>query len=505
MKKKIVSILLACCMTFGGSISAMAAEPNQNVVEDQQTVNHIEDLQNDEDKNTDNLSDGNKNVQNGTVQEQTTVDDENGSKEPEVTPGTDGNPDGNTDGNPEVKPEEPKKEIQLKPGWNKVDGDWYYGDANGKAKSGWIKLKNIWYYLMNEEECPETPGKMVASQEYTVKGLVYLFDNNGGMQTGWVSNNGWYYYNASGAKQTDWIKLKNLWYYLNPADNGKMSGTGWNLINGKWYYMNKSGAMLTGWIKTGGKWYYLTGSGAMATGWAKVNGKWYYLKEKGAMATGWVLDKETWYFTDGNGAMATGWVKTGGRWYYMNKSGAMQTGWLAQGQNWYYLYKKNDSHGSPEGAMASNTVIDGWVVAPDGIYNTAYQNAYKVLNQVGWNLRAAYNWSAGLKYYRMQSSPSQGSTYFANFGFTKKTGNCYVMAATFCHMARLLGYDAHQIAGYVPRKGGGVTPHSWCELTIGKTKYVFDPNFTNETGRNGYQITYGTSGTWMYSNYHRMN
>lgn len=171
---------------------------------------------------------------------------------------------------------------------------------------------------MNEEECPETPGKMVASQEYTVKGLVYLFDNNGGMQTGWVSNNGWYYYNASGAKQTDWIKLKNLWYYL----------------------------------------------------------------------------KET-------GAMATGWVKTGGRWYYMNKSGAMQTGWLAQGQNWYYLYKKNDSHGGPEGAMASNTVIDGWVVAPDGIYNTAYQNAYKVLNQVGWNLRAAYNWSAGLKYYRM--------------------------------------------------------------------------------------------------------
>lgn len=438
MKKKIVSILLACCMTFGGSISAMAAEPNQNVVEDQQTVNHIEDLQNDEDKNTDNLSDGNKNVQNGTVQEQTSADDENGSKEPEVTPGTDGNPDGNTDGNPEVKPEEPKKEIQLKPGWNKVDGDWYYGDANGKAKSGWIKLKN-------------------------------------------------------------------LWYYLNPADNGKMSGTGWNLINGKWYYMNKSGAMLTGWIKTGGKWYYLTGSGAMATGWAKVNGKWYYLKETGAMATGWVLDKETWYFTDGNGAMATGWVKTGGRWYYMNKSGAMQTGWLAQGQNWYYLYKKNDSHGSPEGAMASNTVIDGWVVAPDGIYNTAYQNAYKVLNQVGWNLRAAYNWSAGLKYYRMQSSPSQGSTYFANFGFTKKTGNCYVMAATFCHMARLLGYDAHQIAGYVPRKGGGVTPHSWCELTIGKTKYVFDPNFTNETGRNGYQITYGTSGTWMYSNYHRMN
>lgn len=201
---------------------------------------------------------------------------------------------------------------------------------------------------------------------------------------------------------------------------------------------------------------------------------------------------------------SAGWNKIEGQWYYMVSSGAMMTGWLAQGQNWYYLYTKNDSHGGPEGAMAENTVIDGWVVAPDGIYNSAYQNAYNVLNKIGWNLRAAYNWSAGLKYYRMQSSSSQGSLYFANYGFTKNTGNCYVMAATFYYMARLLGYDAYQVAGYVPKKGGGVTPHSWCELVIGNTTYVFDPNFTNETGRNGYQITYGTSGTWMYSNYYRM-
>ena len=28
MKKKIVSVLLACCMTFGGSVSAFAADEN---------------------------------------------------------------------------------------------------------------------------------------------------------------------------------------------------------------------------------------------------------------------------------------------------------------------------------------------------------------------------------------------------------------------------------------------------------------------------------------------
>ena len=72
-------------------------------------------------------------------------------------------------------------------------------------------------------------------------------------------------------------------------------------------------------------------------------------------------------------------------------------------------------------------------------------------------------------------------------------------------MAKVLGYDAHQVAGYVPKIGGGVTPHSWVEIVINGTVYVFDPNFTNETGGNGYQIRYGTSGTWMYSSYYRMN
>ena len=80
-----------------------------------------------------------------------------------------------------------------------------------------------------------------------------------------------------------------------------------------------------------------------------------------------------------------------------------------------------------------------------------------------------------------------------------------MMAATFYYMAKVLGYDAHQVAGYVPRIGGGVTPHSWVEIVINGTVYVFDPNFTNETGGNGYQIRYGTSGTWMYSSYYRMN
>ena len=105
----------------------------------------------------------------------------------------------------------------------------------------------------------------------------------------------------------------------------------------------------------------------------------------------------------------------------------------------------------------------------------------------------------------MIEEPSPGSEWFAVYGFHNNKGNCYVKAATFCYMARQLGYDAHQVAGFVPTSSGGLSPHSWCEVNIGGAIYVFDPSFEQGTKRNGYQISYGTSGTWKYCNYYRIN
>jgi len=73
------------------------------------------------------------------------------------------------------------------------------------------------------------------------------------------------------------------------------------------------------------------------------------------------------------------------------------------------------------------------------------------------------------------------------------------MAAMFCEMAKLLGYDAHQISGTVPLAKGGYGPHSWVEVTINGTLYVCDPDFQNETKNNGYMIQYRQSGTWRYN------
>ena len=78
------------------------------------------------------------------------------------------------------------------------------------------------------------------------------------------------------------------------------------------------------------------------------------------------------------------------------------------------------------------------------------------------------------------------------------------MASTFCYMARLLGYETYYVEGQVPLASGGMGPHGWCEIVIDGFTYVFDPDFTNNTGRNGFQIYYGMSGTWRYSNYKRV-
>ena len=290
---------------------------------------------------------------------------------------------------------------------------------------------------------------------------------------------------------------------------------GWNLIDGKKYYADANGKIMTGWVKYENSWYYLQTEkecpetpGAMMTGWFKQNNNWYYLDPArgGKMvASEWMLIDGRWYHFYGGGGMETGWTKQNGNWYHLNANGAMETGWIIMNDDWYYLYPAGNSSGAPEGAMAVNTVINGYVVAPDGVYNEAYQGAYNVLNRVGWNLWAAYNWSANLPYVNYSNDPSPGSKNFAIHGFKTKTGDCYVMAGTFYYMAKLLGYDAHQIAGYVPLRSGNMGVHSWVEIDINGSTYVFDPDFTHESGRNGYQISYGMSGTWRYSNYYRMN
>jgi glucan-binding YG repeat protein len=365
------------------------------------------------------------------------------------------------------------------------------------------------------EETVETPERVEkpdaeAVEDNTEDLNSQVKEEENTIEKGWVSENGSkYYLDEKGERCTGWLLQDEGWYYLDAEKDGAMFDAGWKYINSRWYYFNDNGVMKTGWLYYGEHWYYLSSYGDMSVDeWDYINSKWYHFYNSGEMETGWTYYKNNWYYLSPYGDMSVNeWDYINSNWYYFDKNGIMQTGWFLYNGNWYYLYPANNNAGKSIGAMAQNTTIDGYFISQDGIWinDEAYQGAYSVLNQVGWNLWSAYNWSANLPYVNYSNDPSPGSRDFAIHGFQTKTGDCYVMAATFYYMAKALGYDAHQIAGYVPLRGGGQGVHSWVEIDMDGSTYVFDPDFTHETKRNGYQITYGMSGTWRYSNYYRMN
>ena len=179
--------------------------------------------------------------------------------------------------------------------------------------------------------------------------------------------------------------------------------------------------------------------------------------------------------------------------------------------NGFYATANPKKRPLPRAAAAQSTSVSYLPDVLHPIDRSVYPAAAQALDLSGWDLKAAYYWSVNtLSYYGhgkpdMPENGSPGTRWFADFGFEKHKGNCFVFAATFCEMARLLGYPCRQMYGQVPAARGGLTPHSWTEIDINGSTYVFDPEFQHATGKNGFMINYGTPGTWRYTAYTPMN
>ncbi|HEW8703276.1 TPA: N-acetylmuramoyl-L-alanine amidase family protein [Streptococcus pneumoniae] len=324
--------------------------------------------------------------------------------------------------------------------WHKIDGKTYYFGDGGEMVVGWqyleipgtgyrdnlfdnqpvneIGLQEKWYYFgqdgalleqtdkqVLEAKTSENTGKVYGEQyPLSAEKRTYYFDNNYAVKTGWIYEDGnWYYLNKLGNFGDDsynplpigevakgWTQDFHVtididrskpapWYYLDPT-TGIMQ-TGWQYLGNKWYYLRSSGAMATGWYQEGTTWYYLDQpNGDMKTGWQNLGNKWYYLRSSGAMATGWYQEGTTWYYLDQpNGDMKTGWQNLGNKWYYLRSSGARVTGWVKDDSTWYYLNAGNGDmktgwfqvngrwyYAYSSGALAVNTTVDGYSVNYNG-------------------------------------------------------------------------------------------------------------------------------------------
>ncbi len=315
-------------------------------------------------------------------------------------------------------------------------------------------------------------------------------------------------YSSQVKAASGWNQTEAGWWYENP--DGSYPASTWEQIDGRWYFFNPDGYMETGWIMYEGDYYYLQADGSMATGWLKYNGDYYFLQSNGVMA------KDMWvdgYYVDSEGKWTqsedsySGWSEKDGEWY-LYKNGELVKGWVSIGNtgNYYYFYTDEDSSKGNPGAMAIDTYVDGWYITVGGISNRATAKAKEIMDSSDGDLRSAYEYAASLSYSGKYDYTSEWtSADLAYQGLYYGTGNCYVMAATFYELALVLGYDAHQMAGYIALGGGGQGVHSWVEIDEYDGTWVYDANLSMQYQKDAFRFHYGKSGTWVYQNYSRMN
>ena len=416
-------------------------------------------------------------------------------------------------------------------GWHELDGKMYFLNyGSGRRRTGWITWSKRKFYIE-----PESLEILTGMQE--IDGKPYYFDPEskpvGKMVVGWKTlKDGKYYFDKNGVRKKGWLTLGERKYYFEKSGPMKK---GWRSIGGKKYYFDqKNGYMRKGWTTIGSDKYYMNKDGSLHTGWRSLGGKKYYFVPKtGKMKKGWLTLNNKKYYFEKDGHQTFGWRSVGGKVYYfmpLPNSGYMRTGWLTVGEDKYYMnldgsrctgLKKitgKNYYFESNGKMVRNKraySINGkrYNISENGVVmemSKAEHLAAERLDQIGWDLYSAFKWaSSAIDYYRHDFVVPDGyknpSDYYAEYGFTTGRGNCYIMAGTFYHMARLLGYEVHQVNGSVPLAAGGMGPHSWVEIVVNGSTYVCDPDFTYDSGRNGYMIHYKQPGTWMYMNYHRIN
>lgn len=195
--------------------------------------------------------------------------------------------------------------------------------------------------------------------------------------TGFAHKDGKVYYVENG-------QLTKGWKSINVKSEDSKEGT-----HKVWIYVSQTGEVQTGWVQDNGSWYYLSeltgeqkGIGLMQKGFIELNKTFYYFDESGAMKENqWFQTKEGWYYADKSGAVKVGeWFQIGNKWYAASRNGTILT-------NVFLPYEDEYYHFNESGVMSENEwfEVDGnWYYAgksgailrntrtPDGYYVNAY-------------------------------------------------------------------------------------------------------------------------------------
>ena len=253
-------------------------------------------------------------------------------------------------------PTDPVQPMDFTPGWNLINGkyyyylddgtmvrgqwfkdgiDWYYLNDDGTMKSGeWFKDGIDWYYLRDW-------GGMMYNQFFTYQGDIYYFRSWGGMMYNqkFQVNGKWYKANSDGTLVTGWSEENGKYYYYN-EDGSLYTQEGWLNLNGIYYYISADGSRIQGqWLKDKIDWYYMNEDGTMKSGeWFQDGIDWYYLRDWGGMLHDqfYTYEGNRYYFRSWGGMMYDMKFQVGNKWYKANSDGTLVKGWSQEGNKYYY-------------------------------------------------------------------------------------------------------------------------------------------------------------------------
>ncbi len=147
-----------------------------------------------------------------------------------------------------------------------LDGKYYFKSWGGMYKNEWAKVDGTWYFFNADGTKRTQKGWFYYKENY------YYLDENGKMLTGWVWHDGNYYYMKSwgGMAHNEWILHDNNWYYFKSW--GGMYHDQWLTLNGSQYYFRSWGGRYQNCTATiGGKQYKFDASGRrIMEGWEYI-------------------------------------------------------------------------------------------------------------------------------------------------------------------------------------------------------------------------------------------
>lgn len=395
---------------------------------------------------------------------------------------------------------------------------YYYFQADGTAYTdGYLSFNQggkQYYFYFQEDGSAFTGGY----KEVTIDGTPYSFyflANGQGYNTGY---------------KTAMIDGKK--YYLYFGDDGKaITSTIGSVPLGKrtaYFYFNEKGFAYTGGYKeiaTGDKtdyYYFLQNGQAFTTGYktVKIDGatNYFYFEDDGRAYTGGIKEvpfgskSYAYFFQDTGRALTSGWANAGGDTYYLQENGRAAQGWFCVDQCCYY--------GNSNGAIATNTVIQGYKLDKEGRCPTKYRIMEYVKQHTNSSMtnqqkiEALYNWvlKNDMNYIRTYEHvkadwvwknswvDDMAASLMDNWG-----GNCFRYASFLGLLIReATGLPVVVYHGDTPGASVALTPHGWVTVYQDGAWYSYDVElnkFSSAYNRDlCYKIPYTKSKGDMYFN-----